>query len=226
MSLHSFQDKELDEWKFSLDYAENFLRWYVAFRWREPAILDQAGVKLSDLLARIRAITPLPGDLKGILTIIEGLEERGITVPDKTALRMPREISDRHEKTIVMFLDEFQNTRLPHYGFDIVGLMQAAVESPTCPHFVTGSAMSILAKEILGRGALFGRFESDPIDPLTRVLGGGVSAPGRGVLSRRTGCARRASRLASVRRQSVLYYRGGETSRQTTPGAQQRRCRE
>jgi len=49
--------------------------------------------------------------------------------------------------------------------------MQEAVESPTCPHFVTGSAMSILAKEILGRGALFGRFDSDPIEPLTEYWG-------------------------------------------------------
>jgi hypothetical protein len=70
-----------------------------------------------------------------------------------------------------MFLDEFQNTRLPQYNFDIVGMMQEAVESPTCPHFVTGSAMSILANEILGRGSLFGRFESEPIEPMTDFWG-------------------------------------------------------
>ena len=35
------------------------------------------------------------------------------------------------------FLDEFQNTRLPHYDFDIVGFFHEAVESPTCLHFVT-----------------------------------------------------------------------------------------
>jgi hypothetical protein len=49
--------------------------------------------------------------------------------------------------------------------------MQEAVESSTCPHFVTGSAMSILAREILGRGSLFGRFESEPIEPLTGYWG-------------------------------------------------------
>ncbi|MCP4348363.1 MAG: hypothetical protein GY795_22985, partial [Desulfobacterales bacterium] len=37
--------------------------------------------------------------------------------------------------------------------------------------FVTGSAMSILAKEILGRGSLFGRFRSKPIEPLTEYWG-------------------------------------------------------
>ncbi|MCP4752554.1 MAG: hypothetical protein GY866_16820, partial [Proteobacteria bacterium] len=64
-----------------------------------------------------------------------------------------------------------QNTRLPKYTFDIVGFMQEAVESPTCPHFVTGSAMSILAKEIIGRGSLFGRFDSEPIEPMTEYWG-------------------------------------------------------
>jgi hypothetical protein len=49
--------------------------------------------------------------------------------------------------------------------------MQDAVESPTCPHFVTGSAMTILSKEILGRGALFGRFRSRPIEALTTYWG-------------------------------------------------------
>ena len=49
--------------------------------------------------------------------------------------------------------------------------MQEAVESPTCPHFVTGSAMSILAKEILGRGSLFGRFRSRPIESMTEYWG-------------------------------------------------------
>jgi hypothetical protein len=45
--------------------------------------------------------------------------------------------------------------------------MREAVESPTCPHFVTGSAMSMLSKEILGRGSLFGR----PIEGMTPFWG-------------------------------------------------------
>ncbi len=81
-----------------------------------------------------------------------------MTLPEKRAVLLPRRISDYDDSTIVVFLDEFQNTRLPQYQFDVVGYMQEAVESPTCPHFVTGSAMSILAREILGRGSLYGRF--------------------------------------------------------------------
>ncbi|MCP4111199.1 MAG: hypothetical protein GY749_37685 [Desulfobacteraceae bacterium] len=49
--------------------------------------------------------------------------------------------------------------------------MQEAVESPTCPHFVTGSAMSILSREIIGRGALFGRFDGEEIRAMSEYYG-------------------------------------------------------
>ncbi|RLC07166.1 MAG: hypothetical protein DRI57_26240, partial [Deltaproteobacteria bacterium] len=42
---------------------------------------------------------------------------------------------------------------------------------PTCPHFVTGSAMSILTKEIIGRGSLFGRFDGHTIEPMSGYWG-------------------------------------------------------
>ncbi|KPA09254.1 hypothetical protein MHK_010540, partial [Candidatus Magnetomorum sp. HK-1] len=73
--------------------------------------------------------------------------------------------------TIAMFLDEFQNTRLPHLNFSIVGFFQEAVESPRCPHFVTGSAMSILTDDILGKGALYGRFDYHRIERFTDYYG-------------------------------------------------------
>jgi hypothetical protein len=94
-------------------------------------------------------------------------------MPGEGALWLPRRVSDWDDGSIVMFLDEFQNTRLPQYNFDIVGLMQEAVESPTCPHFVTGSAMSILAAEILGRGAVRAVSQPSPSAP-DRLLGRGA----------------------------------------------------
>ncbi|MDM8538444.1 hypothetical protein QUF70_16940, partial [Desulfobacterales bacterium HSG17] len=65
----------------------------------------------------------------------------------------------------------FQNTRLPHLDFSITGFYQQAVESPRCPHFVTGSAMSILADEIIGKGALYGRFRYRQIKGFTDYWG-------------------------------------------------------
>lgn len=167
----TFEDKPTDKWQFAEIYVENFLRWYAAFRLRNPDILMQDAVDKAGLARIIRDEIPMSTGLRGALNLFEALPGRNVTAPEERALWLPRRVSDRDDGTVAMFLDEFQNTRLPHYDFDIVGLMREAVESPTCPHFVTGSAMSILAGEILGRGALFGRFRSDPIGPLTEYWG-------------------------------------------------------
>ncbi|MEE4357815.1 MAG: hypothetical protein V2I97_15215 [Desulfococcaceae bacterium] len=166
-----FEDKAADEWKFAEKYVENFLRWYTAFRLRDTDILMEQAVDRADLVSIIRDRLAVSKGLQGALNLFEALPGKNVIDPEGKALWMPRRVSDWDDSTVVMFLDEFQHTRLPQYNFDIVGLMQEAVESPTCPHFVTGSAMSILASEILGRGSLFGRFRSEPIGPLTEYWG-------------------------------------------------------
>ncbi len=168
---YSFKDEPLDRWEFAIGYTENFLRWYAAFRLREPSILSSDSVSRDGLSELIKARLEVPEGLAGALNFMRFLQEKDVTTPEDKAVTLPRRVSDWDESTIVMFLDEFQNTRLPQYNFSIVGFMQEAVESPTCPHFVTGSAMSILAREILGRGSLFGRFRSHPIDPMTNYWG-------------------------------------------------------
>ncbi len=169
--FYTFQDSIADRWDFSAKYVENFLRWYFAFRLRNPALISARTVKRESLMDLVRKSSFLTEGLQGALNLLEEIDDRAAIVPEDLALSLPRRVSDWDDSTIVMFLDEFQYTRLPQHGFDIVGLMQEAVESPTCPHFVTGSAMSILAGEILGRGALFGRFRSRPIKPLTEYWG-------------------------------------------------------
>jgi hypothetical protein len=168
---YSFKDTVSDKWDFSIDYVENFIRWYVAFRLRDLTILSTTDVTQEGVIEFLRNHLDQFKELESALNFYEGFLKKNVTMPEDKALSLPRRVSDWHEATIVMFLDEFQNTRLPQYNFDVVGLMQEAVESPTCPHFVTGSAMSILAKEILGRGSLFGRFESEPIEEMTPYWG-------------------------------------------------------
>jgi hypothetical protein len=61
--------------------------------------------------------------------------KKDVTLPEKAALYLPRRISDRHEATIVMFLDEFQNTRLPQ-----ISETMAPVVSERCggnPYYIT-----------------------------------------------------------------------------------------
>jgi hypothetical protein len=168
---YSFPDHFQDRWDFAFKYVDNFIRWYIAFRLRDIKILSSDAFKSHQLIEIIHNNPIFTKTFKTAFNLLESSLERDRTVFEERALWLPRRISDYDDSTIVVFLDEFQNTRLPQYNFDIAGLMQEAVESPTCPHFVTGSAMSILAREILGRGMLFGRFRSKPIEPLTDYWG-------------------------------------------------------
>jgi DNA-binding transcriptional MerR regulator len=168
---YSFPEKATDRWDFASDYVENFMRWYVAFRLRDPQLLSAETYERHKLLDTIRHNQSFTKTFKATLGLIETILKTDVALPEKRAVWLPRRISDYDDSTIVIFIDEFQNTRLPQYDFDIVGYMQEAVESPTCPHFITGSAMSILTKDILGRGALFGRFDHERIEPLTGYFG-------------------------------------------------------
>jgi len=168
---YSFPDKATERWDFSIKYVENFIRWYAAFRLREPRILLEQTVDREELVTLVRQKITMTEGVEGSLHLLGSFLKKTITIPEQVALCHPRRVSDYDDSTIVVFLDEFQNTRLPQYQFEVVGYMQEAVESPTCPHFITGSAMSILAREILGRGSLYGRFHSKPIKPLTGYWG-------------------------------------------------------
>ncbi len=168
---YSFPDEFTDRWDFAVEYAENFLRWYAGFRLRNPAIVSGSQIWREQLPDFIRSELSVSPGLDGGLNIFQRICERDVTIPEQMALMLPRIVSDRDDSTVVMFLDEFQNTHLPYHNFRVVGHMQEAVESPTCPHFVTGSTMTILSKEILGRGALFGRFDSEVIEPLSQYWG-------------------------------------------------------
>jgi hypothetical protein len=167
-----FEDTATDPRSFAADYLENFIRWYAGFRLRLPDVTSKKSVSSQELEGFIQSrmeITPAFQEALDLYRVVRNDET--FNLPAKKALQLPRTVTDWEDSTAVMFLDEFQNTRLPQYNFDVVGHMQDAVESPTCPHFVTGSAMSILANEILGRGSLFGRFQSHPIGPLTEYWG-------------------------------------------------------
>ncbi|MCP4688078.1 MAG: hypothetical protein GY859_08515 [Desulfobacterales bacterium] len=167
---YAFPDEKIDRWEFSIRYVENFLRWYTAFKLNNPDLISERYVSRGRLVEFIRENIEVTHGLTGALNTFEWLMEKDVTIPEQSALTTPRHVSDHDDATVAMFLDEFQNTHLPQYTFRVVGFMQEAVESNTCPHFVTGSAMGML-NDILGRGALFGRFMSHPIEPLTDYYG-------------------------------------------------------
>ena len=167
----TFPDEIVSRADFALKYVENFVRWYAAFRLRDPELLSDKRKPL-ELIESLMPVPELSRIFKKFaLGLLKAIDEGGVNLPEEKALYLPREVSDYDDSTIAVFLDEFQNTHLPEYQFRVVGFMQQAVESLTCPHFVTGSAMSILVQDILGRGALFGRFAHQPIEGLTEYWG-------------------------------------------------------
>ncbi|MBV7335628.1 restriction endonuclease [Chloroflexi bacterium TSY] len=170
---YSFPDEQQDRLNFAIDYLENFMCYYVGFYTQQPEGIRRAyrSNQLLEWIENSRSLYSFQDDLDLLLSYRRSLLNGGGRPAEKDAVEIPRRISDIYDSTIVVFLDEFQNTHLPQDKFRIVGYMKEAVESNTCPHFVTGSAMSILAREILGRGALFGRFDSDPIEPLSDYWG-------------------------------------------------------
>jgi len=167
---YKFPDDITDRWEFSIEYVENFIKWYTAFRMRAPGILEDDHILIKELPDFVRSNIEITKGIAGSLRLLAFLQEKGVTNPEKSAVNLPRSVSDRDDSTIVMFLDEIQNIHLPQHNFRVVGHMQDAVESPTCPHYVTGSAMSILFK-ILATGSLYGRFFDEPIKPFTTFCG-------------------------------------------------------
>jgi hypothetical protein len=170
---YSFRDTQTTPKRFALDYLENFIRYYMAFYRSQPGIITKAvkGDKLLSLVKESQKAVPFPDLLDLLVEKHEEIVTDDSVYPQETALSVPRMAADVYNSPNAIFLDEFQNTRLPQYDFDIVGFMQDAVESQWCPHFVTGSAMSILAREIIGRGSLFGRFDGMDIKALPEYWG-------------------------------------------------------
>ncbi len=166
----SFPDEQLSREAFALKYTENFVRWYAAFRLNNPRLVTKA-LNRNELIEYIRSSMECPAGFSNALDLLAAIETGGVTLPEEAALQLPKTVSDWDDSTIAMFLDEFQNTWLPEYEFRVVGFMQLAVESLTCMHFVTGSAMGMLADEILGKGSLYGRFRSRPIKPFSDYYG-------------------------------------------------------
>ncbi|KPA17938.1 hypothetical protein MHK_001847, partial [Candidatus Magnetomorum sp. HK-1] len=138
----TFPEENITRDSFALQYVENFLRWFSAFRLRNIALLKTPH-NLNELIEYIEKNIPITRGLFIAIDAAKAIIKKGVVMPAQVAIMLPKDVAYADDITIAMFLDEFQNTRLPHLDFSIVGFFQTSVESPRCPHFVTGSAMSI-----------------------------------------------------------------------------------
>jgi len=108
--FYSFPDTFDNRWDFAIKYVENVLRWHLAFRLREPKFLSKETMNREQLIAFITKPMAFFEVLEPSVNLIKSLIQQQITGPEQTAIYHPRWISDYHDSTIVMFLDEFQNT--------------------------------------------------------------------------------------------------------------------
>lgn len=150
---------------FAQDYFVNFLQHYFAFRHKDEyrrylklewedllRLTDESGPPgLQEVVARVRAFQNSPINLV------------------RVALEGARDVSDLDQTPIVFLVDEFQrilDVDMTEAGqADILALFKPGVEGLLCPNLITGSAVTLFTRQLLGGGTLFMRFQ-------TTVFGG------------------------------------------------------
>jgi hypothetical protein len=180
----TFEARPVTSTEFAVAYFTNFLRQFIAFRRKDDVLARNKQIKLTELL-------PLAQELdepsifeyaRGMVHLLE--DPTGLGVMQQVlevAIHAPREVMEYNrlrglpETPVFVMLDEFQEVMRIYYSdgkpADGVGLYQWAVEGRKCPHVVTGSAVRLITQEILGTGALFGRFRFLEFPPLEDIYG-------------------------------------------------------
>jgi hypothetical protein len=181
----NFEAKPLTSTEFAEAYFANYLRQYVAFRRKDDVLARDTEIGW-------RALLPLARDLDEPLLLrhVEGmvrlLDDPRFNLHNilQGAIYFPRALMESHrvgafrgeatELAQFIMLDEFQEVMKIRYSgdkeADTVGLYQWAVEGRKCPHIVTGSAIRLINQEVLGTGALFGRFRYLEFSPLEDIF--------------------------------------------------------
>ena len=180
----NFEAKPTTSTEFAWAYFTNFLKQYVAFRLKddELARLDDSDVEVNNLVVLAETLSGDPiarfaGGMQRLLSSPTALLHDKL----ERTIYLPRRVMEynrarwKPETPIFVMLDEFQNILLINYSDGkparMTGLYQWAVEGRQCPHFVTGSAVRLINQEVLGTGALFGRFRYIEFPPMENVYG-------------------------------------------------------
>lgn len=149
--------------EYAAEYLSTFLRQYVAFQRQDAAMAASNAngiVCAEEFLGRqvnegLRRVVEDYRNAHGTMFVGGCLN---------VAIQGPRRVADLNREPIFVMVDEFQHviTIREKGGLDpnVLGRHQEAVESRRCPHVVSGSAVTLLTKDIIGRGSLFGRFRA------------------------------------------------------------------
>lgn len=163
----------LDAYEFAKEYFVGLLRSYLAFRYRQPDLLD-SNVQYEQL----RAYAETVGDAIPLewLHIYElELSSRQPTRAHSImqwAINLPKAAARKHNLPTAVIVDEFQvltrvfNPDNQRYR-NLTDSFQQASETRYAPLLISGSSVSMMVGDALG-GMLSGRFQSKYIGPLTQ----------------------------------------------------------
>ena len=71
--------------------------------------------EIDELLTLIDKHITITRGFSVAINLLNGIVKKGVINPSKKAIHLPRTVSDLDDSTIIMFIDEFQNTRMPQY---------------------------------------------------------------------------------------------------------------
>ncbi|MFQ6063666.1 MAG: ATP-binding protein, partial [Methanosarcinales archaeon] len=153
---------------FAESYFTSFVSQYLAFKKKDVLIIDE----LTDLNIAYNLAQEIndSGLIHILKSYLNAKKSKSLFKMLNIAIGGPRMVSNINQSPICAIVDEFQNILkiVDRDGspLNLQGLYQFGVEGTYCPHFVSGSAVSIIMKEILTRGALVGRFGIERVDKL------------------------------------------------------------
>ena len=155
----SYQGQNLTGGPLAESYLREFFRQYFAFSTRKDLSFLREG--LNSLLNFAEMAGPPFSDQ--IIPRFRNAQREGDEGEMlSAAYETPRIVADEIGLPIVVFVDEFERILEVRNrdGSDpgALGKYQVAVESWQCPHIITGSAMTLILRDIIGAGPLYGRF--------------------------------------------------------------------
>jgi hypothetical protein len=161
----TYEELSKESKAFAGKYLFNFLSQYIGFKEKDPKIVvNPTRAYIMERAMEFAQRNDNQG-IKRILEIYQHVLKSEETWPWlDCAVRTPRLVADWNKEPIFVMLDEFQHVieikDESGVSPNVLGRYQQAVESRRCPYLVTGSAVTLLTKDIIGRGSLFGRFRA------------------------------------------------------------------
>jgi anti-sigma regulatory factor (Ser/Thr protein kinase) len=171
---YSFRTANLRGSYFARDYFTRFVRQYLAFLKKEPAITDQPSEPLLRLLPALSSL-----GLTWLIDCVENFQDHvrnnDLYWQMVAAISAPVLAAQRGALPVIVMLDDFDaaanlfESSLGD-GHGLVTLFAESMRSRLCPHAITGAAGALEA--ILADPSLAGLTERLPLGPLPKDLAG------------------------------------------------------